>query len=123
MSEQASSEHPEELPSSTTVGDKTRIVTQHLQDNARPGITAHRIARVLEYWVIRGVRTEEGGRQSMCYMAFVSGVTEMVRVAVSMDDERIINAFLDRTATRHWNKGNTGYFARVYGDLEVRDES
>ena len=47
---------------------------------------------------------------------------EMVRVAVSMDDERIINAFPDRTATRHWNKGNSGYFAHVYEDLEVRDE-
>lgn len=58
----------------------------------------------------------------MCYLAFVSGVMEMVRVVVSMDDERIINAFADRTATRHWNKRNIGYFARVYGDLEVRDE-
>ena len=97
---QADSEHQEGLSASITAGGKTRIVTQYLQDNARPGITADRIVRILERWVIRGVRTEEGGRQSMCYMAFVSGVTEMVRVAVSMDDERIINAFLDRTATR-----------------------
>ena len=123
LSVQADSEHQEGLSASITAGGKTRIVTQYLQDNARPGITADRIVPILERWVIRGVRTEEGGRQSMCYIAFVSGVTEMVRVAVSMDDERIINAFLDRTATRHWNKGNTGYFARVYEDLEVRDES
>ena len=122
LSEQASSKHPERLPPSITAGGKTRIGTQYLRDNARPGITAHRIVRVLEYWVIRGVRTEEGGRQSMCYLAFVPGMTEMVRLAVSMDDNRIINAFPDRTATRHWNKGNTGYFAGVYGDLEVRDE-
>ena len=40
----------------------------------------------------------------MCYLAFVPGMMEMVRLAVSMDDERIINAFPDRTATRHWNK-------------------
>ena len=99
------------------------MVTQHLRDGARPGITVHRIVYVLEQWQIRGVRTEEGGRQSMCYLAHVSGMTEMVRVAVSMDDERIINAFPDRTATRHWIRGNTGYFARVYGDLEMRDES
>ena len=77
---------------------------------------------MLEYWVIKGVRTEEGGRQSMCYLAFVPGKMEMVRVAVSMDDERIINAFPDRTATRHWSKKNSLYFGRIYGDLEVRDE-
>ena len=122
LSEQASSNHPERLPPSITAGGKTRIVTQYLQDNARPGITAHRIICVLEHWVVRGVRTEEGGRHSMCYLAFVSGMAEMVRLAVSMDDERIINAFPDRTATRHWNKSNTGYFARVYGGLELRDE-
>ena len=84
LSEQASSKHPERLPPSITAGGKTRIVTQYLRDNARPGITAHRIVRVLEYWVIKGVRTEEGGRQSMCYLAFVPVMTEMVRVAVSM---------------------------------------
>ncbi len=135
LSAQASSEHTEglsppssgapptrRLPPSITAGGKTRIVTQHLRDNARLGITEHSIVRVLECWAIRGVRTEEGGRQSVCYLAFVCGMTEMVRLAVSMDDERIINAFPDRTATRHWNKRNTGYFERVYEDLEVRDE-
>ena len=111
------------LPPSITAGGKTRTVTQYLRDNARPGITAHRVGHVLDHWLARGVRTEDGGRQSICYMAFVPGMREMVRVAVSMDDERIINAFPDRTATRHWNKGNSGYFAHVYGDFEVRDES
>ena len=110
------------LPPSIIAGGKTRVVTQYLRENARPGITAYSIVRVLDHGVIRGVRTEEGGRGSMCYMSFVPGMMEMVRVAVSMDDERIINAFPDRTATRHWNKGNTDYFARVNGDLEVRDE-
>ena len=133
---QAGPGHPEDCPSSIcgvssiqrlppfiTAGGKTRIVTQYLRNNARPGITARRIVRVLEHWVIKGIRTEERGRQSMCYLAFVSGMTEMVRLAVSIDDERIINAFQDRTATRHWNKRNTYYFAQVYGCLEVRDES
>ena len=54
-------------------------------------------------------------------MAFVSGMDEMVRVAVSMDDETIITAFRDRTATRHWNKGNRSYFVRNYQNLEERD--
>ena len=58
----------------------------------------------------------------MCYISFVPGMTGMARVAVSMDDERIINAFQDRTATLNWNKGNMGYFVGVYGNLEVRNE-
>ncbi len=111
------------LPASITAGGKARVVTRYLQDNARPGITAHRVGYVLERWLIRGVRTEDGGRQSICYIAFVPGLTEMVRVAVSTDDERIINAFPDRTATRHWNKGNRDYFVRVYQDVEVRNEN
>ncbi len=47
----------------------------------------------------------------------------MLRVAVSLDDELIITAFPDRTATGHWNKGNLDYFDRTYQSLEVRDES
>ncbi len=47
----------------------------------------------------------------------------MIRVVVSLDDERIVTAFLDRVATRNWNKGNRDYFARRYQSLEVRDES
>ena len=117
------SEAAQQLPASIETDGKTRRVTQHLRDNARPGITAQRVAHVLEHWLIRGVRTEQGGRQSACFIAFVPGMAEMVRVAVSMDDERIINAFPDRTATRHWDRGNRSYFTRVYGELEVRDEN
>ena len=93
-----------------------------MREAPHPGITPERVAHVLEHWLIRGVRTEERGRQSMCYISFVPGMTRMVRVAVSMDDERIINAFQDRTATLNWNKGSMGYFVRVYGNLEVRNE-
>ena len=46
----------------------------------------------------------------------------MVRVVVSLDDNRIITAFQDRVATNHWNKGNLDYFAETYQYLEVRDE-
>ncbi len=79
------------------------MVTHYLRTTARKGITPKRVERVLEHWVIRGIRIEDNGRQSWCYMAFVPDLREMVRVAVSMDDERIINAFQDRTATKHWN--------------------
>ena len=53
------------LPPSITTGGKTRTVTQYLRDNARPGITAYRVGHTLDQWLVRGVRTEEGGRQSI----------------------------------------------------------
>ena len=93
-----------------------------MRTTARIGLTPERVERVLEHWLIRGVRTEDDGRQSTCYIAFVPGMTEMMRVAVSMDNERIINAFPDRTATRHWNRGTKDYFDRVYQVTEERNE-
>ena len=110
-----------QLPQTITASGKARTVSQHMQGAPHIGITAERVERVLEHWMIRGIRTEQDGSQSWCYMAFVSGMDEMVRVAVSMDDETIITAFRDRTATRHWNRGNRGYFIRNYHNLEERD--
>ena len=109
------------LPQTITAGGKVRAVSQHMQNQPHPGTTAEGVERVLEHWVVRGIRTERDGSQSWCYMAFVPGMDEMVRVAVSMDDETIITAFRDRTATRHWNKGNRSYFVRNYQNLEERD--
>ena len=75
---------------------------------------------VLDNWVIRGIKTDALGRQSMCHLAFAPQLEKMVRVAVSMDDNRIITAFPDDTATKHWNEGNLSYFVRHYQDLEER---
>ena len=86
------------------------------------GITARRVERVLNDWVLRGIRTERDGSQSVAYFGMVPGVDGMVRVAVSLDDAVIITAFRDRTATRHWNRGNLNYFTLTYTDLEARDE-
>ena len=110
-----------QLPQTITAGGKTRLVSQHLRNDPHLGITTERIERVIEHWIIRGIRTERDGSQSRCYIAFVPGLDEMVRVAVSMDDEVIITGFRDRTATRHWNTGNRGYFVRNYQNLEERN--
>lgn len=40
-----------------------------------------------------------------------------------MDDERIVTAFIDGAATKHWNNRNLDYFNTHYRNLEVRDES
>ena len=93
-----------------------------MREAPHPGITAERVAHVLEHWLIRGVRTERDGSQSRCYLAFVPGLDQMVRVAVSMDDEKIVTGFRDRGATRSWNKKNREYFVTSYRDLEERNE-
>ena len=92
-----------------------------MRDNLHRGITDERVAHVLENWVIRGICNDSGRRQSQAYWGFVPGLGQMVKVAVSMDDEVIVTAYLDRTATIHWNKGNRGYFANRCKGLEERD--
>ena len=94
-----------------------------MQDSPHLGITAGLVQRVLNDWVIRGVRTERDDSRSTMYFGFVPGMDEMVRVAVSEDDARIITAFRDRTATRHWNRRNYQYFTHIYTDLEERNAS
>ena len=92
-----------------------------MREQRHLGITATMVAHVLDNWVMRGIRTERDGSQSRAYLAFVPGLDGMVRVAISMDDELIITAFQDRTATNHWNKGNHHYFVRNYEGLEERN--
>lgn len=111
------------LPDSISAEGKTRTVSRHLKEATHSGITANRIVHVLEHWLLRGVLEEGSDRQSMNYLAFVPGLTELVRVAISADDSRIITAFPDRTATRHWNRGNRAYFTRTYRNMEERNES
>ena len=111
------------LPATITAGGATRTLSQHMRDNPHPGITARRVELVLNDWIIRGVRAERDGSRSTVYFGFVPGMDEMVRVAVSEDDARIIMAFRDRTATRHWNRRNRQYFTLAYTEPEVRNAS
>ncbi len=92
-----------------------------MREHRHSGITDTSVAHVLDHWVVRGVRTERDGSQSWTYMGFVPGLDGLVRVVISMDDELIITAFQDRTATSHWNKGNRDYFVRNYEGLEERN--
>ncbi|MCY3637944.1 MAG: hypothetical protein OXG80_02480 [Chloroflexi bacterium] len=111
------------LPATIKSGAITRELTQHAIDKPHHGITAAIIEHVLDNWVIRGIKTDALGRQSMCYLAFAPQLGKTVRVAVSMDGSRIITAFPDDAATGHWNKGNLSYFVKRYQNLEVRDAS
>lgn len=110
------------LPSTLTADGKTRNVTYHLQQQAirRRELTEEQIVAVLENWIIRGVRTDFNGRQSMAYLGWVEyeGRNRLMRVAVSLDDQRIITAVLDGTATDKMEEGNWDYFRRHYAELE-----
>ena len=87
------------------------------------GMTEQQVVYVLENWQLRGVRTDRYGRRSVVYLAVVPWRRKMVRVAVSMNDDVIITAFADTTATTNWNRGNIDHFIEYYADLEVRDDS
>ena len=115
------------LPSILNAGGIARLVTAHLQQqavSAHDEITLERVTNVLNNWVVRGIRHDCRGRQSIAFLGWIeygSG-RRLMRVAVSIDDRRIISAFLDRTATEKLNSGDMGYFQRNYERLEVRDE-
>ena len=89
----------------------------------RADITVERVEYVLENWEVRGIHTAIDGTQSWVYFATLSDLGRMVRVAVSIDDERIATAFPDTQAANHWNRRNISYFHRKYRNVEVRDES
>lgn len=115
------------LPPTLTAGGRTRSVTWHLQQQAvrRRELTEERIVAVLENWIIQGVRTDIDGRQSIAYLGWVEyeGRNRLMRVAVSMDDQRIITAVLDGTATDKMEKGDWDYFRRHYAELEEGNET
>lgn len=114
-------------PQTLTAGGIRREITTHLQLQAatRHEITEQHQFGVLDNWVVRGSRHDESGRPSMAYLGWVEhgGVERLMRVAVSMDDRRIVTAFLDTAATEKLNSADFDYFQRNYGRLEIRNEA
>ena len=112
----------ERLPNTITAGGRSRVVSRHLRGRPHARITANGVAHALENWILRGVRIDEHGEESMCYIGPAPGIRGMIRVAISMDDEKIITAFADQRATRALKRGDDDYFDMVYGDWEKRNE-
>ena len=87
-------------------------------------MTNARIAYVIDNWQLRGIHPDpQTGQNSRVYFAFVPSIARVVRVAVSMDESRILSAFPDRNATRNLARGNLAYFADRYRNLEERDDA
>ena len=122
-----SSERGAELPDALTVGGIRREVTFHLRQQAekRSEITVQNLATVLDNWVVRGVRYDESRRPSVAHFGWVEheGVQRLMRVAVSMDNQRIATAFVDTSATEALHNGDFDYFQRNYEQVEMRDEA
>ena len=112
-----------ESSNSVTAGGRTLHLTAHAdRQREERRITKAQIEHVLNNWILRGVHTEADDRQSIVHFAYVPVHAKLIRVAVSMDGERITTVLPDRTATRNWNNMNTDYFNR-YQNLEERDAS
>ena len=117
-----------ELPSTLTVGGIQREITLHLRqrsETAHNEITLERLADILDNWIVRGIRQDRDGRPSIAYLGWIEhrGNRRLMRVVVSIDDRRIISAFLDSKATEKLNSGDMDYFQRNYERLEVQDET
>ena len=78
---------------------KVRTETQHMVDEPHPGVTQKMAAQVLDRWILRGVETDPDGVKSRVYFGFPQGHKSLLRVVVSLDDQRVVSAFHDRNAT------------------------
>ena len=87
-------------------------------------VTATRIKQVLDNWLFHCV-TSAGGREGQTYWGAVNynDRDRLMRVVVSMDDDTIINAYLDDKATRDWHRNVRRFFDRRCKDgrLEERE--
>lgn len=92
-----------------------------MTDDPYPEMTRKVVAHALDNWFVRGIHTDKDGRESWNYLAYVPELDKVVRVSVSMDDERIINAFPDTGATQAYRRNDRTYFERRLKTLEVKD--
>ena len=111
------------LPPTLTAAGRTRSITHHLQQQSliRRELTEERIITVLENWGIRGIGVDRFGRPGMNYLGWVDyeGEARLMRVVVSMDDRRIVTAYLDRPATKRFANEGWNRVADRLKDVEV----
>ncbi len=106
-----------------TAGGRTRQLTLHAIVRMRQyDISEANAAYVLNNWQLRGIDNTLGREASYVYFAYIPEHTKVLKVAVSLDDERIVTTHFDTRATRDLRRGTRNYFLRKYQDLEERDE-
>ena len=103
-----------------TAGGRERRLLQSVLENKHPEISKRDISYVLGRWKIRGVWTDDQGRQSWNYYAMVPRLGRVVRVAVSLDDSLIVSVFIDRNATVRWRRRELSWFTNRLSRMEHR---
>ncbi len=109
------------LPATITANGITRRLTAHARDRATEEVTAESIKYVLENWIIRGICEDSAGSITTTYWGIVPGQNRFMRVAVSLDDERIVTAHSDGKVARRLNQEGRLWFESRCRHLEVRD--
>ena len=117
------------LPNTITAGGRSWRVSQYLRENAglrpdRQMVTARRLEQALGNWLFHCVTTS-GGREGRTYWGEVNynGKDRLMKVVVSLEEDTIVNAYLDDKATRDRQRNTRRYFDRHCkgGSLEERE--
>lgn len=111
------------LSETVTANGITRRLTNHARDKAADEVTAAGIQYVLEHWQARGICVDSRNSTTITYWGIPPGENAMLRVAISLDDQRIITAHRDHKAARRLADEGRPWFAGRCRDLEVRDAS
>ena len=114
---------PNLLPETLTANGIVRRLTNHARDKAADDVTADGIQYVLEHWQARGICVDGQNSTTTTYWGIPPGGNAMLRVAVSLDDQRIVTAHYDHKAARRLEDAGRPWFAGRCRDLEVRDAS
>ena len=85
------------------------------------GIAEAAIQSVLENWTARGICEDSRGSVTYTYWGSVVGRNSLLRVAVSLDDERIVTAHYDRSAAGRLTANDLPWFMQRCRELEIRD--
>lgn len=93
-------------------------ITQHAKQRMlKWGIKREELSEVLVNWTAKKFNPEHN---SVSYFGFVSERTYLLMAAASENGQKITTVYFDRTATRHYRRGNYRYFDETRNDAESR---
>ena len=101
-----------------TIAGKEYEITQHAKEKMQDRkIEMESIVEVLSNWVAKKFKPEHN---STSYYKMIKGQTQLLMVAVSENELKITTLYLDRTATRNYQRGGYSYFDETRNETESR---
>ena len=98
------------------VDGKEYEITRHAKERMLQwGIEKEQVAEILIKWVAKEFNIDHN---STGYFGIVPGRTELLMVAISANASKITTIHFDRTATKHYNRRNYGYFDETRNETE-----